>query len=322
MRCKVLVTGRAGFIGSHVVDAYLAQGHEVAVVNDLSSGKLENLNPQARFYKLDLTSPKLVEIFEEERPQIVNHHAAQAAVPKSVEDPLFDAHVNVLGTLNLLRCCARYGIKRVIYASTGGALYGEPQLIPVSEEHPIRPVSPYGVSKYAGELYLHSFHATHGLPYVILRYANVYGPRQDPYGEAGVVAIFTEKMLRGERPTIYGDGTQTRDFVYVRDVAQANVLALETDHEALVVNIGTGQETSVKDLFWILRKLTGFSEEADHSTKRPGDVYCIALDPQRAKKLLGWEARTILEEGLRQTVKAFRSSNGAGKADRGEDLKG
>jgi UDP-glucose 4-epimerase len=305
---KILVTGGAGFIGSHVVDTYLEAGHEVVVVDNLATGQREHLNLNARLYELDIGSPKLAEVFEAEQPQIVNHHAAQAAVPRSVEDPQFDARVNVLGTLNLLQCCVRYGVQKVIYASTGGALYGEPERIPVPEEHPIRPVSPYGVSKYAGELYLQCFWAVHGLPYVILRYANVYGPRQDPYGEAGVVAIFTQRMLSGEQPVIYGDGTQTRDFVYVGDVARANLLAL--DAEEVVVHIGTGEETTVNELYEQLARLAGFQGPAKYGPPRPGDVYRIALDVRKAKELLGWEARTSLKEGLAKTVEAFRRGKG------------
>lgn len=307
MTMKILVTGGAGFIGSHVVDAYIEAGHQVVVVDDLSTGRKGNVNPKARFYELDLNDPGLEDVFAQEHPEVVNHHAAQAAVPRSVEDPLYDARVNVLGMIHLLQCCVRYRVRKVIYASTGGALYGDPKTIPVPEDHPVWPKSPYGVSKYAGELYLHAFQAVHGLPYVILRYANVYGPRQDPYGEAGVVAIFAQRMLSGKQPVIYGDGTQTRDFVYVSDVAQANLLALEGG-ASLVANIGTGQETSVNEIFRLLARCTGFTDEPQYAPARPGEVYRIALDPRRAEQELGWRPQVPLEEGLRRTVESFHHS--------------
>ena len=304
---KILVTGGAGFIGSHVVDAYLEAGHEVIVIDNLTAGKRENVSPEARFYEVDLEDlPGLEEVFARERPEVVNHHAAQAAVPRSVEDPPYDARVNVLGMIHLLECCARFDVHKVIYASTGGALYGEPQQIPVPEEHPIRPKSPYGASKYAAEVYLRCYHELYGLPYVTLRYANVYGPRQDPYGEAGVIAIFARALLAGQRPTIFGDGTQTRDFVYVGDVAQANLLASgDLPTPTLTVNIGTGQETSVNEIFHLLKGLTGFQGEPRYAPPRPGDVYRIALRAARAQELLGWIPQTPLEEGLRRTVESF-----------------
>lgn len=303
---RILVTGGAGFIGSHVVDAYVEAGHEVAVVDNLTTGRRENVHPKARFYEIDLEdAAALDEVFARERPDVVNHHAAQAAVPRSVEDPTYDARVNVLGMVHLLDCCVRHGVQQVIYASTGGALYGEPTTLPVPEDHPIRPKSPYGTSKYAAELYLRCYHELHKLPYVILRYANVYGPRQDPYGEAGVIAIFTCAMLSQQTPKIFGDGTQTRDFVYVADVARANLLALEIKTGS-VVNIGTGVETSINELFHLLARFTGYDDAPRYEAPRPGDVYRIALDPRRAERDLGWTPQFPLEEGLQRTVESFR----------------
>lgn len=233
---KILVTGGAGFIGSHIVDLYIKNGYEVIIIDDLSTGKAEYVNPKAKFYKLDinesnLNDNKLEDIFKEERPDIVNHHAAQISVSESVKDPVFDANVNILGTLNLLENCVKYNVKKFIFASTGGAIYEETEKIPIDENHPTRPLSPYGVSKLAIENYLYFYKKVHHLDSVILRYANVYGPRQDPYGEAGVVAIFINKMLKGENPIIYGDGNQTRDFVYISDAAQSNLLALKISLE-------------------------------------------------------------------------------------------
>ncbi|MDR5693654.1 MAG: SDR family oxidoreductase [Armatimonadota bacterium] len=302
---RVLVTGGAGFIGSHLVDASIASGYEVIVVDDLSSGRRENVHPRAKFYQVDIASNHLGEVFAEERPEIVVHHAAQASVVRSVQEPRYDAMVNVLGTVQILEQCVRWKVRKVVFASTGGAIYGEPISIPVTEDHPIAPISPYGITKYIGELYLAFYHRAYGLPYVSLRYANVYGPRQDPTGEAGVVAIFIDAMLRGRAPTIFGDGTQTRDFVYVEDVVQANLLAMQLEVVG-VMNIGTGVETSVNLLYAKLAQLTGFTDPPVYAAPRPGDVYRIALDPDRARSLLGWRPKVTLEEGLRRTVEAFK----------------
>ncbi|HXF82016.1 MAG TPA: NAD-dependent epimerase/dehydratase family protein [bacterium] len=300
---KILVTGGAGFIGSHVVDAYLAAGHAVVVVDSLTSGRREVLNPRALFVELDIRDPALREVFERERPEVVNHHAAQAAVPASVADPVHDADVNIMGTLHLLELCREFGVRRFVFASTGGAIYGEPERLPADETHPTRPLSPYGISKMTGEHYVRCYGTA--MTWAILRYANVYGPRQDPHGEAGVVAIFAHAMLAGHRPTIFGDGTQSRDFVYVQDVARANVLAAESDASGLA-NIASGEETSINDLYRRLAELTGFREPPVYGARRPGDVYRIALDPRRAEEWLGWTAEIGLSEGLRRTVDAFR----------------
>lgn len=241
---KILVTGGAGFIGSHVVDSLLAEAHQVVVVDDLSSGKLENLNPAAKFYQLDIRSSDLKKVFEAEQPDIVNHHAAQIDVRLSVADPIHDAQVNVEGTINLLECCRLFGVRRVIFASSGGAVYGEPEYLPVDENHPINPQAPYGLTKFVGEKYLDIYHALYGISYVTLRYGNVFGPRQDPHGEAGVIAIFIGRLIGGEAPYIFGTGEQIRDYVYVDDIADVNVAALDAPY-CDSFNIGTGLGTSL-----------------------------------------------------------------------------
>jgi UDP-glucose 4-epimerase len=301
---KILVTGGAGFIGSHVVDAYVAQGHEVIVVDDLSNGKRENVTGRAHIVHLDIRDPALGKVFASYRPQVVNHHAAQIDVRRSVQDPAFDAEVNVLGTLRVLEQCRRSGVHRLIFASTGGAIYGEPKYLPMDENHPIAPLAPYGASKFAAEQFLRLGALTEGMTCVVLRYANVYGPRQDPLGEAGVVAIFTAAMLQGQTPTIYGDGTQTRDFVYVGDVAHANLLALDGDPGG-PVNIGTGIGTSVNDVFSILAGLTGFRGQPIYASPRAGEIHTCYLDNSRAQQHLGWQPGTDLREGLACTVRAF-----------------
>src|ERR687886_2801971 len=253
---KVLLTGGAGFIGSHVADCLLARGHDVAVVDDLSTGKKENVPKGAIFYERDIRDG-CAEIFEEFRPEALSHQAAQMDVRRSVREPDFDAQVNVLATIRLLEGCVHYGVEKVVFASTGGAVYGEQHEFPAPEDHPQYPVSPYGVSKLAGERYLYFYQAQYGLPYVALRYANVYGPKQDPHGEAGVVAIFCGNLAAGRASTINGSGEQTRDYVYVEDVARANVLALEGDAPPGAYNIGTGIETSVNQLYESLREISG-----------------------------------------------------------------
>lgn len=301
---NILVTGGAGFIGSHVVDAYVAEGHEVAVVDTLHTGSAAYVHPRARLYRVDVASPELKDVFARERPEVVNHHAALASVALSVRQPLLDAQVNVLGTLNVLDQAVRSGVRRVIYASTGGALYGEPDSIPVREDHPVRPLSPYGASKYAGEVYVQLYHRLHGLPYFILRYSNVFGPRQDPLGEAGIVAIFAAAMLRGQAPVIFGDGTQTRDFVYVEDVVRANLLATASA-ACGVVHVATGVETTVNDIHRLLAAATGYRGVPVHGPPREGDVYRICLDVTLAARTLGWRPQVAVEEGLRRTVEWF-----------------
>jgi UDP-glucose 4-epimerase len=304
---KILVTGGAGFIGSHVVDHYIAEGHSVIVVDDLTTGKPENLNPEAQFHRMSIEDPAIEGIFSRERPEVVNHHAAQIDVRKSVSDPLLDARINILGMLNLLEKAVRYGARRFIFASSGGAIYGEPpEGAAAREEDPLHPMSPYGVAKASGELYLYTYRVNHGLDFVSLRYGNVYGPRQDPGGEAGVVAIFAQKLLRGEQPIIHGDGLQTRDYVYVEDVARANVLALKPQIQG-PFNIGTGIEKNVNEIFWDLVQLTGGSTGEVHGPAKPGEQRRSVLDWKKAKTQMGWEPRIPWEEGLRRTVGFFAS---------------
>jgi UDP-glucose 4-epimerase len=305
---KILVTGGAGFIGSNVVDTYLAAGHQVAVVDDLSTGRRANLNPEATFYQVDIRSSELAEVFEAVRPEAINHHAAQMDVRRSVAEPLFDADVNVLGSINLLELARRYGVKRFIYISTGGAVYGEPVYLPCDEDHPVNPICPYGASKHTVEHYLYMYREMYGLEYAVLRYPNVYGPRQDPHGEAGVVAIFTGQMLNGEQVVINGDGEQERDFVYVEDCAKANLLALETEHANTVYNLGFGHGTTVNQIFSTLKPITGYPLDAVHGPAKLGETRRIFLDAGKAERLLGWRASVDLEAGLQKTVEYFRTA--------------
>jgi len=305
---KVLVTGGAGFIGSHVVDRCLDAGHQVAVVDDLSSGRREHVSPAASFHAVDIRSSGLGEVFRVEAPEAVIHLAAQASVGRSVAEPRLDAEINVVGSVNLLECSRRGAVRRMVYVSTGGAGYGDTEVIPTPEDHPSRPISPYGVSKVAAEIYLACWEALYGLSGIVLRLANIYGPRQSPHGEAGVVAIFTERLLRGEPCVINGDGLQSRDFVYVGDVAEAALLALEKPAVTGPVNIGTGVETSIVTLFERLRTAAGGRGEARHAPAKPGEQRRSLLDPARARGLLGWFPRVTLDEGLRRTVAAARAA--------------
>jgi UDP-glucose 4-epimerase len=303
---RILVTGGAGFIGSHVVDKFLEAGHKVIVVDDLSTGRRANLNPKAKFYDVDIRSQALKAIFEREKPEVVDHHAAQVDVRRSVADPIFDARVNILGSLNLLTCAHTYGVRKIIYISSGGAIYGEPVALPCTEDHPIQPLCPYGASKYIIERYLYLYKQNYGLDYTVLRYGNVYGPRQDPSGEAGVVAIFTGQMLKGESPTINGSGEQERDFVYVGDCAHANVLALDRG-AGRAYNLGTGRGTSINKIFAMLKHLTGYEREPVYGSAKAGETFRIYLDAERAHEELAWRPRVTLQEGLQRTVAYFRN---------------
>jgi UDP-glucose 4-epimerase len=302
---KILVTGGAGFIGSHIVDAYIEHGHQVVVIDDLSTGHSENVNPHARFLKMDVRDPDLLHLFAEERFTIVNHQAARANVRASMEDPMIYADVNIRGGINLLECCRKYGVEKLIYASTGGCVYGEPKYLPADEEHPVQPRDPYGASKASFELYLPVYAMNYGIRYTILRYPNVYGSRQDPFGEAGVVSIFTGQMLRGVQPIINGDGEQVRDYVFVEDVVNANLLALSNGNND-VFNLGWGIGTSVNMIFHHLKSITNSNVKEVHGPPKIGEVQKSCLDASKAKRLLGWEAQVELEEGLRRTVDFFR----------------
>jgi len=303
---RILVTGGAGFIGSHVVDAYLEQGHDVLVVDDLSTGRKENVHPRARLYALDIRDEKLEEIFVREKPDIVNHHAAKANVREAMSQPVLYADVNILGSLKLLELSRKHQVKKFIFISTGGAVYGEPEYLPADEAHPIHPLDPYGASKASFEHYLPLYRANYGLSFTVLRYANVYGPRQDPYGEAGVVAIFTKQMLHGEQAVINGSGEQERDFVYVGDVAQVNILALDRG-DGGIYNIGTGVDTSVNEIFSRLKLATDYARPAMHGPAKAGEVFKIYLNADKARRELGWQPVVYLEEGLRLTVEYFRT---------------
>lgn len=305
---KILVTGGAGFIGSHVVDLYLQNGYDVVVVDNLSTGCLSNLNPAATFYWADIRSPRIDEIFEKERPDLVNHHAAQVDVRRSVSDPFFDAEVNILGSIKLLECAQRYGVKRFVYISSGGAVYGEPEYLPCDEAHSIKPICQYGASKHIVEHYLHMYHQNYGMEYVVLRYANVYGPRQDPHGEAGVVAIFTGQMLADAEVVINGDGQQQRDFVYVTDCARANLFAIETHNANTIYNIGSGLGTSVNEIFGMLKESSGYERPASYGPPKLGETRRIYLDIANAGRNLDWVPTVGLHEGLLRTVDYLRSS--------------
>ena len=306
---KVLVTGGAGFIGSHVVDRLLQEGHEVVVVDNLVTGKRKNVPKTAQFYKLDIENPKLERIFRNERPSIIFHLAAQMNVRRSVEDPMFDAQVNVLGTLNVLEQASRHGARKVIFSSSGGAIYGEQSAFPAPESHITQPLSPYGISKLCGEHYLSYYHRLSGIQVVSLRYANVYGPRQDPEGEAGVVAIFIQKMLHGEQAVVNGHGRQTRDFVFIEDVVEANLMAMGPHVEG-VYNVGTGIETSINDLFRIVVELTKVESKEIHGPAKKGEQARSVIDSTKLHRDLGWEVRVDLREGLRRTVEFFREQLG------------
>jgi UDP-glucose 4-epimerase len=310
---KAVVTGGAGFIGSNLVDALLERGDEVVIVDDLSTGKRENIEQAlaagARLVEADIRDEQtLIDLFAEVQPEAVFHFAAQIDVRKSVADTALDAMINVIGTINVLEAAKRAGTRRVVNSSTGGAIYGEGKIIPAPEDHPAEPEAPYGQSKFAAEGYLELYRRLHGLSTVSLRYGNVYGPRQDPLGEAGVIAIFCGKLIAGEKPTVFGDGLQTRDYVYVGDVVAANLAAAESDRSG-AFNIGTGRESSVIDLVEALARISGSEFQAELAPERPGEVRHIAIDYTRAREELGWEPKVDLSEGLERTLASVSSSD-------------
>ena len=301
---RVLLTGGAGFIGSHVAELLLQRGDEVAVVDDLSTGRRENVPGEAQFYEADIRSG-CADIFRDFEPEALCHQAAQMDVRRSVREPDFDAEVNILGTVRLLQNCVEHGVRKVVFASTGGAIYGEQRVLPAPEDHPLYPVSPYGVSKLACERYMHYYHVHFGLPYVSLRYANVYGPGQDPHGEAGVVAIFCGNLARGKASTINGGGKQTRDYVYVEDVARANVLALGNRVPSGAYNIGTGVETNVNRLYDLLLEISAKDLPPQHGPSKPGEQLRSCVDPILAKRTFDWHAETNIHAGLEATLRSF-----------------
>lgn len=305
---KILVTGGAGFIASHIVDAMIEQGHDVIVIDDLSNGNRGNINPKAKFYQIDIRSPRLNEIFSKERPEIVNHHAARTSVIHSISGPIDDAEVNIVGSLNLLQNCQKWRVNKIIYASSGGAIYGEPVYLPCDEDHPIAPLSPYGVSKHAVELYLKSYLNNFGLNYTILRYANVYGPRQISTGEAAVVAKFSYQMLKGLAVSIRGTGMQERDFIYVDDIVRANILVMERP-ENRVYNLGTGKSVSIYHLFYILKELTDYKKEPLYLPDTKGEIFKTSLTAVKIKQELGWMPTIDLENGLKTTIDYCKGGN-------------
>jgi UDP-glucose 4-epimerase len=302
---KILVTGGAGFIGSHLVDALIERGHQVIVIDNLSTGKKENINKKAKFYKIDICSPRIVEIFKKEKPKIVFHFAAQINVRKSIENPLKDAKTNILGSLNVLENSKKYKIKKIIFASSAG-VYGEAKILPTSEDYPVNPDSPYRIAKLTVENYLKFYKENFGLKFISLRFSNVYGPRQDPKGEAGVVAIFIDKLLRGERPTIFGDGNQTRDFIFVEDVVSACLKAMEYKGKKEIFNIGTGIETSINELYKIISKLLKAKIKPKYAPEKPGDLKRSCLDISLAKRELEWKPKYNLEKGLQKTIQNLK----------------
>ncbi|GAB4298083.1 MAG: SDR family oxidoreductase [Ignavibacteriaceae bacterium] len=303
---KILVTGGAGFIGSHITDEYIRNGHEVVIVDNLYSGFLKNINPDAKFVEMDITDNSLVQLFESEYFDVVNHHAAQMDVRKSVTDPVFDASTNILGSLNLLQCCIRTNVKQFIFASTGGAVYGEQEYFPADENHPLQPVSPYGISKLSVEKYLYFYHLQYKLNYSVLRYANIYGPRQNPHGEAGVVAIFVKKLLQDQQPVINGSGEQTRDYVFIDDVVKANMIVTgSTDSQ--VLNVGTGIETTVNRLYDLLTKLSGKNIEKKYRPAAPGEQMRSLISSEKFFRKYNWKPSVKLEEGLKHTLDYFQT---------------
>ena len=306
-RMKILVTGGAGFIASQIADAFIDEGHEVHILDNLSTGFEKNINPKAPFIKSDISSPSILEIFSKEKFDVVNHHAAQIDVRKSVNDPIFDANTNILGTINLLQACIKTGVKKFMFASTGGAVYGEQEYFPADENHPTNPVSPYGITKLTIEKYLFFYKNEYGLNHTILRYANVYGPRQNPFGEAGVVAIFANKLLKNENPIINGEGKQTRDYVFVEDVVKANVITLNSN-SSNIYNVGTGIETSVNQLFEKLNRISGDVAVEKHGPAPKGEQLRSVITSDKLFKEFKWKPSVKIEEGLKKTFESFKTN--------------
>lgn len=304
---KAMVTGGAGFIASHIVDSYVDKGLEVVIVDDLSRGSMNNVNPSARFYEADIRDyDAMRRIFEKERPDYINHHAAQMDLRRAVFEPAFDAETNIIGSIHLLNLAVEFKTKRIVYASSGGAAYGEPLYVPMGEDHPINPTTPYGISKHTVEHYLFNYRLLYGLEYVVLRYGNVYGPRQSSKGEAGVVAIFCEQLLAHETPKLFGNGKKTRDYIYVADVAQANVRALEQGN-GQIFNIAFGQPTTDYEIFQAVRQALDIQGvEPTYTAKRPGEIDHCYLKIDQAKRELNWTPRVSLPEGLQITAAFFR----------------
>ena len=307
---RILVTGGVGFIASHIVDRLIELKHSVCIVDNLSTGSEENVNNRATFYKCDITEmDKLKLVFQVERPEIVIHHAAQIDVQTSLKKPAFDAKNNIIGTINILECCREFEVRKIIYPSSA-AVYGNPEYLPVDENHPLEPISFYGISKHTPTHYIKAYSQLYGLKYTIFRYSNVYGIRQDPKGEGGVVSIFVDKLLKNEAPFIFGDGEQTRDFIYVKDVAEANILAISNgDNE--IMNISSNKATTVKELFRVMRDIAGKNVEVIYKEARKGDIAHSYLDNGKAEKKLGWKPRFKLEDGIRETVQYYKERNGA-----------
>lgn len=305
---KILITGGAGFIASHIADAYIKAGHAVVVIDNLSSGKKEFLNKKLKFYNLDIRIKDAVrQVIKNERPDVINHHAAQISVRTSVENPSLDAQINIEGLLNLLDASMEFRVQKAIFASSGGVVYGDANLIPTPEGYvPLQPLSPYGVSKLSSELYLYFFWKTYKISYIALRYSNVYGPRQNPHGEAGVVAIFSQKLLNGQRPVINGDGRQTRDYIYVEDVVRANIAALESSYVG-AVNIATGKETNVVDIFQNLKKITKSNIDPSFGPPKKGEQMKSCLNISLAREKLKWRPKVSLYDGLQKTVDYFKN---------------
>lgn len=305
---KILVTGGAGFIASQIADEYINEGHQIFILDNLTTGFEKNINLKAQFIREDICSSAIISLFEKEKFDVINHHAAQIDVRKSVNDPVFDANTNILGTINLLQASIKTGVKKFIFASTGGAIYGEQEYFPADEKHPTNPVSPYGITKLTIEKYLYFYRNEYGLKYSILRYANVYGPRQNPFGEAGVVAIFTNKLLRNENPVINGNGKQTRDYVFVEDVVKANVIALN-DNSSEIYNVGTGTETSVNELFLKLNKVAGNKAEEKHGPAPKGEQLRSVISSAKLFNRFKWKPSIKIDEGLQKTFNFFSSIN-------------